>query len=367
MRAVFAALLVVHGLIHFMGFAKAFGFAELPQLRQRVSRPMGVLWLVAGLLILVGAFLPWRAFWVVGLLAVVASQAAIVSSWADAKFGTLINVVALAAVVYAFAARGPASLAAEYAADVARALRSPSAPGIVTEADLQRLPQPVQNYLRVTGAVGQPRPSNVRARWKGRIRGAATDPWMGFTAEQFNTYGPSPSRLFLMDATMKGLPVDVFHRLVGDAATFRVRLLSLFPLVDAKGPEMNRSETVTLFNDMCMLAPGALADPAIRWDSVDALSARVTYTRGPETISAELRFAASGMLVDFISDDRSRASPDGNSFTRLRWTTPVREARSFGPFRLVARGEARWHAPDTPGFAYVEMELLDVAYNVAAP
>ena len=42
MRWIVAVLLAVHGLIHLMGFAKAFGYAELPQLTQPISREMGV-------------------------------------------------------------------------------------------------------------------------------------------------------------------------------------------------------------------------------------------------------------------------------------------------------------------------------------
>ena len=41
MRWVFVVLLVLHGLIHLMGFAKAFGYAALPQLTQppKVRQP----------------------------------------------------------------------------------------------------------------------------------------------------------------------------------------------------------------------------------------------------------------------------------------------------------------------------------------
>ena len=42
MRWIVAILLAVHGLIHLMGFAKAFGYAELPQLTQPISREMGL-------------------------------------------------------------------------------------------------------------------------------------------------------------------------------------------------------------------------------------------------------------------------------------------------------------------------------------
>ena len=52
MKLAFAMLLLVHGLVHSMGFLKAFGLARLPQLGLPISRPRGVLWLVAGLAML---------------------------------------------------------------------------------------------------------------------------------------------------------------------------------------------------------------------------------------------------------------------------------------------------------------------------
>jgi hypothetical protein len=55
MHWVFLAILVVHRLIHFINFAKAFRFAELPQLTMPISRGINVLWLVAGLAVLAAA------------------------------------------------------------------------------------------------------------------------------------------------------------------------------------------------------------------------------------------------------------------------------------------------------------------------
>ena len=57
-----------------------------------------------------------------------------------------------------------------------------------------------------------------------------TTAWMSFTGEQVNTYGAEPSRLFFMDATMFGLPVDVLHTYVGPSATMRVKACSLVPM-----------------------------------------------------------------------------------------------------------------------------------------
>ncbi len=124
---------------------------------------------------------------------------------------------------------------------------------------------------------------------------------------------------------------QAFHRFVGEAATFRARLLFLFRVAQAAGPEMNRAETVTILNDLCMLAPRALVEPNLHWQPVDGTSARVVYTRGPESVSALLKFDATGMLVGFESDDRSRIAADGGTFTRFRWTTPLRGPRAYAP------------------------------------
>ena len=98
---------------------------------------------------------------------------------------------------------------------------------------------------------------------------------------------------------------------------------------------------MTLFNDMCLLAPGTLIDPDIAWDAVDATTARARFTYRGQTIAATLLFASTGELVNFQSDDRARAESNG-TFTPRRFSTPVRDYRDFGPVRLMSFGEARW-------------------------
>ena len=94
MRYALASLIVVHGLIHSMGFAKAFGYAQVTGLQQPVPRLVGALWLVAALLLLVSAapvLARSSTWWMVAAPAVMLSQILITSSWTDAKFGTLPN------------------------------------------------------------------------------------------------------------------------------------------------------------------------------------------------------------------------------------------------------------------------------------
>jgi hypothetical protein len=363
-RAIFIAILLLHGLIHLMGFAKAFGYAELPQLTRPISRGLGWFWLASTTLLLAtaAAVVFWPGgWWWLGAVALLVSQTVIMSSWHDAKFGTFANLVLLIGVLYGFASHGPFSLRAEYE----RRLHQPGPAAsrkLLTEADLAALPEPVQRYVRLSGALGQPRIQNFRATWVGRIRSGPTSPWMTFFAEQFNTLD-SPRRFFKMDATMKGLPVDILHAFDERGATMRVKLLSAFSMVDAKGADLTRAETVTLFNDLCILAPGALVSPRITWGPIDAHSARAHFTLHANTITADLRFNELGELVDFISDDRSAGSPDGRTFTRMRWSTPLRDHARMGPARVATHGGTMWH-PASGSWAYGEFNLTSLAYNV---
>ncbi|MEJ2541976.1 MAG: hypothetical protein P8188_18755 [Gemmatimonadota bacterium] len=369
MKIAVVVLITLHALIHLMGTAKAFRLAELPQLSEPISRTMGMVWLVAAVALLTTAVLvalSFRSWWMVGLLAVALSQAAVFTAWGDAKFGTLVNVLLLGVVVYGFMSQGPLSFAGEYRREVDRRLAdAPSRAAVLTDDDLTHLPPPVQRYLRLTGVVGRPRAHHVRAAWRGRIRAGPDEPWMPFTAEQYN-FVHEPARFFRMDARRAGLPVDVLHAFRDGTASMRVRLLSMIPVADARGPLMTRAETVTLLNDMALFVPSALADPELRdnlrWAAVDARTARVSYTVGPNEVGAVMTFNEEGELVDFVSDDRFAITPGDGDFVQWRWSTPVRDYRRFGAFRLMSRGEALWHAPEGP-YAYIELELLELEVN----
>lgn len=272
----------------------------------------------------------------------------------------------LAGLVFWWSAR----LRAEYGREVSSRLEEQAmllsrGTPLLTEGDLAHLPAAVQRYVRLSGAVGQPQPRNVRAEFRGRIRGGPDEPWMSFEGEQHNFFD-NPARLFYMRAKRSGVPVQVFHRYVGASATMRVRAAWLVPLVNAAGPEMDESETVTMLNDMCWLAPGALTSDRIQWDAIDSLTVRATFTNAGYTVRATLEFNADGELSDFISDDRSAASSDGKSFTRVRWSTPLRDYRAFGAHRASSRGEGIWHASEGE-YSYIELELFGLEHNMAAP
>lgn len=119
-RWLVAVVVVLHGLIHLMGAAKGLGWAEVSQLVEPISTRLGAVWLAAGLITVAAGVLLFgrvRWWWMVGAVAAVISQLAIVTSWADAKAGTIANVVLLVGVVYGGHRRVLVALAPSTAAE----------------------------------------------------------------------------------------------------------------------------------------------------------------------------------------------------------------------------------------------------------
>jgi hypothetical protein len=367
MRWALAFIIAVHGLIHLMGVAKAFGLAELPQLTLPISRPVGLLWLLAALALLSAAVavVAWpRWWWLAAAVAALLSQAVIATSWQDAKFGTLANVLIALSAIYGYWVHGPRSFEAAFRREAAVLLARTADPAPITQHELDALPEPVRRYLGLSGVVaGAARPSTYEVRFRGRIRSGPDAAWMAFEAEQQSATAP-PARLFLMRASMHGLPVRAYHRLVDGRATMQVRLLGVIPIADARGATMDRAESVTLLNDMALLAPAALLDPAVSWEPIDAATARARFRHGAQSVSATLSFDAEGRLADFVSDDRARAAANDGAAAPCRFSTPI-TAYTSDPALRPQHAEARWHPPDGE-FVYFDADVVSVRTRPAA-
>jgi hypothetical protein len=272
----------------------------------------------------------------------------------------IVAAVAVSAIpaIVMWTMRGPGSLHNQFRREVelrSSAISSSAPAAVVTASDLEGVPQSLRHYLQAAGVVGRPRPRAYRLAFTGRIRGGPDEPWMPFEAEQFSSVD-GPVRLFYMRARRSGIPVAVLHRYVAGTATMAVRLAGLVPVADAQGLVMGRSETVTVFNDMCLLAPGTLLDPHITWREAGSTLEGI-FTAAGHTVSATLTFNDRAELTNFTSHDRSRSSADGRSFTQLPFLTPVTRHVTFAGVVMAGAAEAQWRMPDGQLFTYAEFTL----------
>lgn len=364
MNIVFIFVVAAHALIHLIGFAKGLLLADVPQLKQPVSSFEGILWLLASVILLVSASVfsfsnKW--FWILGSAGLVLSQCLIVHHWGEAKYGTVVNIVMLLPVIIAFAKTLPSDYYNIYKAEVSTRLAQAQDTPLLTEADMAHLPAPVQKYIRYTGSVGKPQVRNFRAVFKGEIRRKMSGGFMKMEALQ-HSFFDRRARIFYITSKMWGIPFAGLHLYTDSSATMRVRVASLLRVADAKGAQMTKGETVTMFNDMCIIAPATLVSRDIEWELVDPLTVKARFTNAGYTVSAMLYFNAAGALVNFSSDDRY-LSEDGSSYINYRWTTPVSDYIEFRGRKIASYGEATWHTPEGE-FCYGKFRTVDVEYNL---
>lgn len=357
-----ALMILLHALIHITGSVSAWKPGYFRQFTTPVSDRAGYYWLLAALLFLIALVLFLRSqstWWIPALAGVLVSQSLVFQYWTDARWGSVPNALILLIVIAGF---GHWWFERKWKKEVITFFRTEQLgkPSQITEADLAPLPLPVQRYLRYTNCVGKPRVRNMRIVFEGTMR-SRTQGWFPFRSEQYN-FLEAPARLFFMKGRMKGLMIPGYHRYVRGHAGMDIRLFGLVPMLRHRGGLMDRSETVTLLNDICLMAPGALLDQRFRWEAVDHQHARVFYKAAGIEVSALLTFNETGQLVNFHSEDRG----DIGDMKIHPFSTPCGQYRDFQGYNLQSEGDAVWHYPDGP-FVYGHFILKTVTYNLDRP
>lgn len=231
---------------------------------------------------------------------------------------------------------------------------------ILTDEDIQHLPSIVQKYLHNSGSIGKEKVSNFRAEFSGGIRSKSTEEFMPLKSVQYN-FTDNPARLFYIVAKKKGIPAKGIHLYREQTAIMLIKILGLFTVVDAKGSEMNQGETVTLFNDMCFMAPASLIDRRIEWKEIDSKTVTAKFTNGNISIRATLYFNANGELVNFLSHDRFETT-DGKNYINYPWLTPVTGYTDINGYRLPSGAKLIYKHPDED-LCYGDFKLVSIEYN----
>ncbi len=115
MTTLFSATLVIHAILHLIGFSQEFNLGYVNRFKYRyawlnkpiVKKAMGTGWFLACVGLLSTSYFYFTAeeflFETVGTISLILSQSLIIMYWAEAKFGTLINSVLLLAIIIAHA------------------------------------------------------------------------------------------------------------------------------------------------------------------------------------------------------------------------------------------------------------------------
>lgn len=359
MRIAFIVILVSHGLIHLVGFTKAFGIYNYKGITSDISKSIGLLWLSSVVFFIITSILystKFNYWWLFALIAIILSQMLIIYFWNDAKYGTIANLIILFVSIIGFQSW---NFENKYRNDFTQGIERTqnSENEILSKEEIQHLPTIVQKYLEYVGAINRPKVKNVKAVFEAEMRSKTQD-WFKLKTEQHNFFDKY-ERLFFLKANVKGMPTQGYHLYKNGKSSMTIKLLSMIPVVSISGDEMFESETVTLLNDMCFLAPATLIDERIRWEEISSKSVKATFTNNATTVSAILYFNDKGQLVNFESLDRY----DVNKMKKYKFSTPLKNYKPINGFNLANYGEAIWHYPEGE-FVYGRYHLKEIQYNL---
>jgi len=358
-RLLIVALLIVHGLIHALGFAKSFGLAEIQQLSKPVSLPWGVVWALCALAFVAAGVghavnAPW--WWIVAVPALIASQVAIVAFWSDAKVGTLANLLLIAPIVLSF---GSWRFASQLHADLAEIRSSvPSAePERVQDADLNALPPIVKKWLLRAGVVGRQRARTVSLTQRGEMMKAPGEAWLPFSARQWFVV-PEPSFLWTVDVdggfamTLSGR--DRYFRGKG---TMRIELHSLVPVVRAQGPTIDQGALVRYLAEI-MWFPSAALEENMHWSSSGKDSAIATIRDGELEVTGTFQFNADGDVVGFTAKRYREAALED-------WIieNDPESFRSLDGVRIPTRSTVTWRDTAKESWTWLRLEVTTLRRN----
>lgn len=198
---------------------------------------------------------------------------------------------------------------------------------------------------------------------EGEIKPSPNSDFLKFQSVQYN-FIDKPARLYYIKSSLYGITFEGLHTYIDTNAVMRIKLASFVNIVEVSGKIMNKSETVTMFNDICVLAPAALISNDIKWYPIDSLTVDASFENAGNTITARLLFNPKGELINFESNDRYE-SADGKNFKNYKWSTPIRDYNYFGNVKLASYGEAIWHKPENK-YIYGKLRIKNVEYNVTS-
>jgi hypothetical protein len=362
MMVVFLLFTLFHGLIHVLGFFKAFGLAEISQITHVISKPMGMVWLVTTLLFVLVAFLGYfqkEWWWIPAFIAIIMSQTLIILTWQDSKFGTFPNVFLLLIAiigmsVWLFQLQTNQEIKF-LLTEAKRAERT-----IITKEMVQPLPTPVQKWLTNIGLIGKETIRTVHFKQNGFMKlKPEQKEWTEAASEQYvSTDNPA----FIWHVRMKLFPfLNVFGRdqYKDGESQMLIKMAGLIPVVNEKNNEKINQSTLQRYLMELPWYPSAALSPYISWEHINESSAKATMSYKGISGSATYFFKPNGEL-ERISAYRYKESDSTSE--PIECIGEVIESTRIDGINIPTKLEISWML-DSGKFTWYRLQLADVRFN----
>lgn len=346
-----------------MGFAKAFNYGEIKGITCAVSRPAGILWLICAVLFITAAALLFAdrgCWWIAAAIAVFISQPLIISCFRDAGFGSIPNLMILAAAVAAY---GSWSFDIDTRRGLEIILNSAGTDKlIITGEQAAKLPPAIKKCLERCNITGKEISSVVYLTQRGELRTAPDGKWMPVSARQW-LISNKPG--FLWKARIEAAPlihISGCDKYYDGRGRMLIKLMSLFKIADSFGKEIDQG-TLLRYMGESIWSPGALVSGYIKFEQIDGLRVRAVMNYGGVEASGVYEFNEQG---DFVSFSARRYYDRREGATLEDWlvTADPGGYREFGGIRIPAKLSVTWKLKEGD-FTWYKLEIDRVEYGIS--
>lgn len=257
--------------------------------------------------------------------------------------GLLVAAAVAAAVVYGVLSWSVGTRQLRARMEIARV---PVTPRVVDFRELDGLPAPVQRYFRTVLKEGQPMVTRVRVQHQGTFNmGETIDQWRPFTSEQ-RVIARRPG--FDWDGRvnmMPGVTVRVHDAYVAGEGILHAALLGVIPLVDLRGAgDVAEGELMRFLAEAAWYPTALLPSQGVRWEALDARSARATLTDGAIALTMLFSFNDLGGLETVEAEARGRTV--GKQVIPTPWHGRFWNYQERGGMQVPLDGEVAWLLPE---------------------
>jgi len=229
---------------------------------------------------------------------------------------------------------------------------------VIQKSDLAGLPLCVQRWLEHAQVIGKEKISTVRLKQKGLMRLKEDGPWIPADAEQYFIVD-KPGFVWKVKVRMAPLlyftGMDKYYEGKG---TMKIKVLSVIPIVNAAGPEMNQGSLLRYLAET-MWFPTAALNYYIKWQEIDAHSARATMSYGGVTASGVFTFNEKGEVVTFIAQ---RYRELDGKYVLQDWGGITKGYGEFNGIRIPNKTDIIWRT-ETGDFNWFKCEITDIEFN----
>lgn len=361
-KRVLLLLIIIHGIIHLLGFFKVIVPSHIPGILSHITRIQGFFWLLTAILITGSSILFfWKVQWwfVPAIIGAVLSQILIIMNWQEAKFGTIVNFIILLMAVSAYGKYDFRKQTFRETETLLKNMQVSHRP-IVTEGSLKKLPPIVQKWLRYSGVEGKPIFNSVVLKQEGRLKTKPEANWMPYTAIQ---YVNVDNTSFLWDAKVIAYPlVDLYARdeLRNAAGSMLIKINGIIPVVDeSENSKINSGSMLRFLGEICWFPFAALKEN-ISWESINENQAKAVLNLNDTKVSGVFSFSEEGKLLSFEAERFFGTDVDAQ---KEKWLVEITSLKDFNGYIIPNKSKVTWKLKDGD-FTWLELEIVDIQYGI---